>query len=78
MEDKKKDSTERRGETMNLEEAKRLSADDFEKLDEVFGGFDAENTKNHPLRNEGESFMEFAKKGSEKIKSDPIIKKILE
>lgn len=74
----RKARTKEGGKTMNIEEAKALSLEEFSRLDETYGGFNTENTKNHPLRDKGESFMEFAKKGSEKIKSDPVIKKILE
>lgn len=62
---------------MKIAEAKDLTLEEFAKLDAAYSGFEAENTKNHPLRDEDESFMEFIKKGSEKIKSDPTVKKIL-
>ncbi len=62
---------------MKIEEAKNLSFEEFSELDDAYGGFTAENSKNHPLRNEDESFMEFVKKGSEKIKNNPAIRKIL-
>lgn len=69
---------ERGGSQMKIEEAKELSLEKFSMLDDVYGGFDVESSKNHPIREDGESFMEFAKKGSEKLKNDPVIKKILE
>lgn len=76
--DKLKGKTEEsRGRIMKISEAKRLTPEEFAKLDAAYGGFEAENTKNHPVRDENESFMEFIKKGSEKIKSDPTVKKIL-
>lgn len=62
---------------MKISQAKELSYEEFAKLDDDYGGFEKENTKNHPVRDEGETFMEFIKKGSEKIKTDPAIKKIL-
>lgn len=73
----KKQTKERRGRIMKIAEAKDLTLEEFAKLDAAYSGFEAENTKNHPLRDEDESFMEFIKKGSEKIKSDPTVKKIL-
>lgn len=69
---------ERRGIRMKISEAKELTLEEFSELDEAYSGFEAEKTKNHPLRDEDESFMEFIQKGSEKIKSDPMVKKILE
>lgn len=77
MEKIKKQTKERRGRIMKIAEAKDLTLEEFAKLDATYSGFEAENTKNHPLRDEDESFMEFIKKGSEKIKSDPTVKKIL-
>lgn len=77
MEKIKKQTKERRGRIMKIAEAKDLTLEEFAKLDAAYSGFEAENTKNHPLRDEDESFMEFIKKGSEKIKSDPTVKKIL-
>lgn len=68
---------ERRGKIMKISKAKSLTPEEFAKLDAAYSGFEAENTKNHPVRDEGETFMEFIQKGSEKIKSDPTIKKIL-
>ena len=69
---------EHRRTTMKIKEAKGLSLEEFSKLDETYGGFDVESSRNHPVREEGESFMQFIKKGSKKIKNDPVIKKILE
>ena len=69
-------NTEDKG-IMKIAEAKKLSPEKFAELDEAYSGFEMENTKNHPIRDEGESFMDFIKKGSEKIKTDPTVKKIL-
>lgn len=66
------------GKTVKISEAKNMSLEEFSALDELYGGFDAEKTKNHPIREKEESFMDFMKKGSKKIKDDPIIKSILE
>lgn len=68
---------ERRGKRMKISEAKELTLKEFSVLDEAYSGFEAETTKNHPVRDEGETFMEFIEKGSEKIKHDPAVKKIL-
>lgn len=78
MEEEKYHTEEKRGRTMKIAEARGLTFEEFAKLDDEYGGFEMESTKNHPLRDEGESFMEFIKKGSEKIKFDPVIKEILE
>lgn len=76
--DKQRGNTqERRGRIMKISEAKSLTPEEFAELDAAYSGFEKENTKNHPVRDEGETFMEFLKKGSEKIKSDPTVKKIL-
>ena len=77
MRDESKMTNERRGRTMKIAEAKSLSFEEFKKLSSDYGGFEMENTKNHPLRSNGESFMDFIKKGSRKIKTDPAIRKIL-
>lgn len=78
MESRKEGTGNRGGKAMKIEEAKSLSLEEFSKLEDIYGGFDTESSKNQPIRKKGESFMEFAKKGSEKIKNDPVIKKILE
>lgn len=70
------EKTEERN-TMKIGEAKELSFEEFSRLDDAYGGFATEISKNHPLRDEGEEFMEFVKKGSEKIKTNPTVKKIL-
>ena len=75
--EKLKKTNKRKGSVMKIAEAKSLTPEEFEKLDTAYSGFEAESTKNHPVREDGESFMEFIKKGSEKIKSDPTVKKIL-
>lgn len=75
--EEQKRKTERKR-TMKIADAKRMSLEEFSELDDLYGGFDAERTKNHPIRVEGESFMDFMKKGSKKIKNNPVIKKILE
>ncbi|MCM1246735.1 MAG: hypothetical protein NC293_13940 [Roseburia sp.] len=74
-----KEKEKKRGEKrMKIKKAKSLSLEKFSELDDIYGGFDGEKTKNHQIREEGESFMDFMKKGSKKIKNDPVIKKILE
>lgn len=77
MEERENKIQEEKGRKMKISEAKNLTKEEFEKLDEAYGGFEKENTRNHPVREENESFMEFIKKGSDKIKSDPAVKKIL-
>lgn len=77
MKNKRQETEERRGRTMRITEAKGLSLEDFEMLDDDYSGFDAESTKNHPIRDEEETFMQFIKKGSEKVKLDPAVQKIL-
>ena len=76
-ETKNERTEERRGTIMKIAKAKSLTPEEFAKLDDAYSGFEAENTKNHPMRDEDESFMDCIKKGSEKIKSDPTVKKIL-
>ena len=78
MQNTKEQSKKDGGRTMTVKEAKELTFERFLELDKAYGGFEIENTKNHPIRDEDETFMEFIKRGSEKIKSDPTIKKILE
>lgn len=78
MEEERIKAKERRGKKMKVSEAKLLTLEEFSKLDDEFGGFDSESSKNHPIRKEGEGFMDFMKKGSKKIKNDPVVKKILE
>ena len=77
MEGENSKAKERTGKKMKIEEAKKITPEEFKKLDDAYGGFETENTKNHPLRDEDETFMQFIKKGSEKIKSEPAVKKIL-
>lgn len=40
-------------------------------------GLKQKTQKNHPVRDNNESFMEFIKRGSEKIKSEPTVRKML-
>lgn len=77
MENKNDRIKERGGRTMKIEEIMGLSLEEFAELDDAHSGFDAESTGNHPLRDEGETFLQFVKKGSEKIKFDPALKTIL-
>lgn len=78
MEDNGKWRKHKGGKTVKILEAKTMSLEEFSQLDDMYDGFDAESSKNHPIRDDGESFMDFMKKGSKRIKNDPIIKKILE
>lgn len=50
-----------------------MTYDEFCILDEKCGGFNSQFYKNHQLHNEGESFLAFTKKGSESLKTNPII-----
>ena len=56
---------------MTIKQAKRLTLDEFSRLDD---GSEAKIKQNHSLKRAGESFMEFVKGGSEKLKSDPVIR----
>ena len=65
------------GKNMKVEEALNLSNEESLNLKEKCKGFDDEFYKNHGLREEGENIVEFALKGSDRIKNDPVIRGLL-
>lgn len=60
---------------MTIEKAKQLTPEEFAALDAA--SIPDERPKDTPMKHDGESFTDFIKKGSERIKNDPAIKAVL-
>lgn len=75
--EKKHKGSHNGGKIMRIEEGLKLSNEESLDLSEKCNGFDDEYYKNHGLREEGETIGEFALKGSDRIKNDPVIRGLL-
>lgn len=60
--------------TMTIEEAQSLTFEEFSILDEACKGFNGQMYKNHQIRTSEETFGDYLKEGSSKLKENPMIK----
>lgn len=62
------------GKKMTIQKALSLSSEEFEMLDNEYGGFNKETYSNHKLSGDDETSLGFLREGSEKIKNNPVVK----
>jgi hypothetical protein len=62
------------GRVMNIEKGMEITSEEFVRLNNEYGGFNSENYHNHQTHDSSESFYDYIRKGSEKIKNIRLLK----